>query len=445
MHSNSRPPFLPSFLLPICILEASVPLPKLSSGLAFNKTSTWFSKDAPTTPLHCLLDRPVPPLQFLDDLSKAVGQAWFDGCISIFDPRYNDGRDRLPLPALTLWKELGRVVKDQCVRKGSRDWVDEELRKPGLDGKIILSNAWLSDDHIDMMMTDLSARLAAEPELAQRVLIAPLAFSRTGLTELHFPIHIHGNHWIAGTVDFKQRLIGTVTRNTVAVNVFGEEVWEQKYAAAARVTTFIRLVRSGAIRRMAPTIPKAAIHLSNMDMPAEVSIAVALGDHNFPDLATFAALEPPKRSTRPTLADLMNPAPTKDEGSAGIVSSDISGDVSMDDCTLSGPTEGLEYTGDHGGIVSNTESELLVDQEPEGDEENTSAMDIDRPATFPASTAVDRRTLFGFFGATPKAKPEPATTKTGKRRLVRGSRRICGCGFPRGSQKAKESEWYWNQ
>jgi hypothetical protein len=104
---------------------------------------------------------------------------------------------------------------------------------------VLLSNAWLSDDHIDMMMADLSARVAADPELAQKILIAPLAFSQAvkdstakktyqrkdtpllaryedhikakGLSSLYFPVHIHGNHWIAGMIDFKQALIGTGT------------------------------------------------------------------------------------------------------------------------------------------------------------------------------------------------------------------------------------------
>lgn len=41
-----------------------------------------------------------------------------------------------------------------------------------------------------------------------------------------------------------------VCRSTIAANVFGEKTWEQKHAAGARATCFIRLVRSAAIREM---------------------------------------------------------------------------------------------------------------------------------------------------------------------------------------------------
>ena len=91
----------------------------------------------------------------------------------------------------------------------------------------LLSTAWLSDEHIDMMMEELSIQLtASDPDLAKRVIIAPLAFSakldsaalvkhdsysrknapllyryekqvkEEGVEILYFPIHVSGNHWI---------------------------------------------------------------------------------------------------------------------------------------------------------------------------------------------------------------------------------------------------------
>jgi hypothetical protein len=286
----------------------------------------------------------------------------------------------------------------------SREWTDQALQKSSLDGEdctaletarslldtlgwdtaihgpwttfdlsIILSNAWLLDDHIDMMMADLSARVAANSELATKILIAPLAFSQAikngvgknyqrkdtpllaryeehikqiGLIELHFPIHIHGNHWIAGVIDFKQNLIGTgtsdksrsnyihlpisgdsrvklgaaptkfikdlkrwlqkqfrknftyqgdslehgdqrdtsscaiVTRNTVAVNVFGEAVWEQERAADAQASCFVRLVRSAAIREMVSNIFFCVI-VSMTDLPpATCNPQITARDHS---------------------------------------------------------------------------------------------------------------------------------------------------------------------
>ncbi|KAJ7192803.1 hypothetical protein GGX14DRAFT_406017 [Mycena pura] len=242
--------------------------PKKSNALLFSDPASWFSTDAPTTTVECLLSRPIPPRAFLNDLTKAVGQAWFDGCMSIVDHRYNDGRDRVPLWALTWWKAMERMVDDQRMWRKSRDWLTTELGKPdlasedrealdtagslldtlGWDTKLgttwttfnlamVLGAAWLTDDHIDMMMADLSARVAAEPALVDKLLIAPLGFAmaitnaatsktynredstllaqyeehikNVGLAQLYFPVNVRANHWIAGLVNFKEGLIGT--------------------------------------------------------------------------------------------------------------------------------------------------------------------------------------------------------------------------------------------
>jgi hypothetical protein len=80
-----------------------------------------------------------------------------------------------------------------------------------------------------MLMTDLSARVAADPKLAKTVLLAPLAVSEAlkraitknytkedapllaryeahikkhGFKRLYFPNHINANHWSAGRIDF---------------------------------------------------------------------------------------------------------------------------------------------------------------------------------------------------------------------------------------------------
>ncbi|KAJ7865909.1 hypothetical protein B0H14DRAFT_3595961 [Mycena olivaceomarginata] len=503
-HTHSS--LIPEPNLPIAaFLELS--LPKTSSALVFSTVESWFSGDPPTTGAGCLLSRPVPPVQFLEDLSKAVGQAWVDGSISIIDPRYNDGRERFPLSALTLWKKLSRVLKDQKMWQQSRDWTDQALQKSvnqedkaalttarslldtlGWDTRIhgpwttlhlsvLLSNAWLSDDHIDMMMADLSARVAADPELAQKILIAPLAFSQAvkdsmakktyqrkdtpllaryedhikakGLSALYFPVHIHGNHWIAGMIDFKQALIGTgdsrvkfgtaphkfiqylkrwlkkqfrkdfvyqgdslehgdqrdssscavVARNTVAAGVFGEALWEQEHAAGARATCFIRLVRSAAIREMKPVIPPWQPQITE-ETPAEISVAVAIGDHNFPDLAVFA-LQPPTCQSRPTLADLMNPA------TETAFAETQSKDVPM----LA--TELGAYAGDHGDVFF--EGDLPADERAKADDGENSLMDIDDAVNVDVLPAA-RKDIFSFFGkGTPKTKPQPFKKKSGKR------------------------------
>jgi hypothetical protein len=41
----------------------------------------------------------------------------------------------------------------------------------------LLSTAWLSDEHINMMMEDLSNEIASDSKLSKKPIIAPLAFA----------------------------------------------------------------------------------------------------------------------------------------------------------------------------------------------------------------------------------------------------------------------------
>lgn len=52
------------------------------------------------------MDGPIPNDDFLDKLNDDTGQAWLDGARSIIDQRFNDGRDRLLLCAVTYWREM---------------------------------------------------------------------------------------------------------------------------------------------------------------------------------------------------------------------------------------------------------------------------------------------------------------------------------------------------
>jgi Ulp1 protease family, C-terminal catalytic domain len=92
---------------------------------------------------------------------------------------------------------------------------------------------WLNDDHIDMMMEELSKEVASNPSLTEKVIIAKLSFSWQVLNvnskytqknapllchyrkhikdndteELYFPIHVNTNHWIADHIHFKNQTI----------------------------------------------------------------------------------------------------------------------------------------------------------------------------------------------------------------------------------------------
>ena len=260
---------LPSPSLPVTqFLQLN--LPPQAAEIITTKPRTWFSNDEPCTEVTVLMTRPIPPKSLLVKLEKEINQAWFDGAKSVIDTRYNSSTDRLPLWVITLWKTMGQMVEMQSSWQRSSQWLDEEedktrdtptieaisqtresLMRLGWNIKLpysrqtrttielttFLSIKWLSDEHIDMMMEELSNEVTSDPELAKKVIIAPLAFSEklqsiaaakhttytrqnalllvryekhikdNGTDELYFPVHVRGNHWIAGLIDFKDGVI----------------------------------------------------------------------------------------------------------------------------------------------------------------------------------------------------------------------------------------------
>ncbi|KAJ7433925.1 hypothetical protein B0H11DRAFT_1758325 [Mycena galericulata] len=466
--------------LPIAEFVA-LELPEQSRAFVLTKPRAWYSPDLPTTDIACLMSRPIPPMDFLANLEKEAGQAWFDGCQSILDPRYNDGCDRFPLWVVTFWKDMGSLWRAQWTWQTSVGWVDGQLQKEdlaecdrealtvtkglfetmGWNTKIwgdwthldlakILSWQWLSDDHIDMLMTDLSSRVAADPELAKTVLVAPLAFSEAlkraanknytkedapllaryeahikkyGFKRLYFPNHINKNHWIAGRIDFDRKLIGTgqlifqrrsrppselitgtkrwaksqfggkdftyqgdsmdhgeqrdtsscgiITPNTIAADIFCDEIWEQEHAAGARANCFI--------------------HLAEFIM-ADVRV----------------------RQKGPALADLLNPTQTMPgPGSAE--------DCDMPDVATEQVVDGGDeatYTGDHGDVDNDEDAMDVEDEDATGVEDSSMLTEAGKEETIrDADTSVPtkppRTTLAGFFGvsAKPRVVPDGAKKK----------------------------------
>lgn len=88
-------------------------IPTLSSSMIMMKTSVWFSKDQPTTEPECMWKCTIVPESFLHCLECDFGQAWLDGAQSIVDPRFNEGRDRLPLWMLGFWRKMVGIIQDQ--------------------------------------------------------------------------------------------------------------------------------------------------------------------------------------------------------------------------------------------------------------------------------------------------------------------------------------------
>lgn len=58
-------------------------------------------------------------------LQNEAQKAWLDGCKSVSDPRYNDGRDRLPFYAITFWRQIRPHIEHQAKWKEASKWVTE--------------------------------------------------------------------------------------------------------------------------------------------------------------------------------------------------------------------------------------------------------------------------------------------------------------------------------
>ncbi|KAG6905164.1 hypothetical protein DXG01_004460, partial [Tephrocybe rancida] len=256
--------FFPNPALPVKQFIA-LALPMQSSEIISIKVKKWYSTQTPNASIDILLNRTIPPKTFLDDLADGFGQAWFDGAQSIVDPRYNNGIDHFPLWVVTLWRRLADVSKKQAVWRNSFEWLEDEIAltrdiptcetlraaqdlletlswntplqysrgiPKTFELALLLSSAWLSDEHINMIAQELSKEVLSIPEIAHRVIVAPLTFSAEilstakgksylprnapllcryvkhikdqGTEEIYFPLHIGGNHWITGFLNLKQ-------------------------------------------------------------------------------------------------------------------------------------------------------------------------------------------------------------------------------------------------
>jgi hypothetical protein len=96
-----------------------------------------------------------------------------------------------------------------------------------------LSTVWLRTTNVDIMMEDLANRVAADPDLADKVLVAPMTFSQAilgrkkgddgkhpllrryeheikdeGKESIIFPVNLGNLHWNTGEMDFNKKTIG---------------------------------------------------------------------------------------------------------------------------------------------------------------------------------------------------------------------------------------------
>ncbi|KAH6903462.1 hypothetical protein BKA70DRAFT_1110856 [Coprinopsis sp. MPI-PUGE-AT-0042] len=265
-------PWLPSALTSISGL-LQTELPEFDRRLNLVKVSAWFSKaNAVADPeaLSNIRNRPLPSGGILRQLREVSPQMWLDGCVSISDPRYNQGKDHIPLWFLTHWEQSTELKKQQDEWTASSKWLEgrrEAWRSD--DTKTVMLNSviaslgsirlgsqvhlplpsrekmparfiarflgerWMSSDNVDFMLGTLHSRTAAQ---AAKVLIVPTSFSSTivhcGSTKqwdskkeahqlvqferimeeeeielVYAPFNMNGNHWIAVRIDLRKNEI----------------------------------------------------------------------------------------------------------------------------------------------------------------------------------------------------------------------------------------------
>jgi hypothetical protein len=218
-----------------------------------------FSQLEPNIDLTCLATRPIPPVDWLGKLNMALGQAWFDGQRSIIDPRYKDSR--LPLWTIQFWKDMAEAVKKRVLWQASDEWIAKNMKdiavvKEGEVARevmgtlswgiplralgslttmetltILLSDRWLDDEIMDMLLANIAARTRTDPKLAH-IAVTPISFhlrlhdgykkrayGKAFVTELHrykayvskgktilyMSVNIGGSHWVPFCIDFKKR------------------------------------------------------------------------------------------------------------------------------------------------------------------------------------------------------------------------------------------------
>ena len=254
--------YLPSRHLSITDL-LNAELPAQSSALISITAANAFSTEEPNEDITCLKTRPVPPKEWLDQLEKEFGPAWFKGARSIVDPRYKSSH--LPLWVLTFWRETKGVIEKRSIWQSAEAW----LARWGKEGKeleeadrvremmssltwgqditalgagtskeslaVLLSNHWIDGGTIDMMMSQLATRVRCDPNLQKTTVVATLNlqmqinkacevgnFSRSSApllsrytelfkkkqrTRLFFPAHVNANHWVPFFIDFEKGTI----------------------------------------------------------------------------------------------------------------------------------------------------------------------------------------------------------------------------------------------
>ncbi|KAI0363681.1 hypothetical protein BV20DRAFT_957785 [Pilatotrama ljubarskyi] len=268
---------VPPDLLPTIFPDPSVPvsallkvaLPAQASLLSYERAEAAFTEELPTEDISTpsFRSRSIPPATYLAKLKDAFGQAWFDGARSIVDFRFK--YSRLPLYALSYWEEMARIISKQTAWQRAQEWVTQwasqyalvdlarqvqdvmerlawgaELRALGAATSVetlalLLSDQWLDDELIDMLVSNLAVRAEQDPGLSREIAVATLAFHHCllavagkperagskevlqryrarvldkGLKRLYFLANLNNEHWVAFLIDFAQGTISYASK-----------------------------------------------------------------------------------------------------------------------------------------------------------------------------------------------------------------------------------------
>ncbi|KAG2152842.1 hypothetical protein DEU56DRAFT_977227 [Suillus clintonianus] len=286
---------IPSHHLPVADF-LKISLPTRSPTIVAVKIKCWFSHDLPDRDFSYLNTRPIPSAEFLS--AWRTSEAWLAKALLMTGEAPDMTAHVQDMFLAVLWNSKGG---------GSTST---------LEFTHLLGMGWITDELIDSMMAHLAHRAHAQSH-GRRILIenSRLAEVIKGLTisgnmhpllskcqekiiTLHyelllFPVHVHGNHWVAVAVDFNKKNIaigdslrgqipppdefarqvqqwllrvfnahfsinnegltcasqndtyscGVVSTNAIAHTVFGDELWQPKAKSVARATWFVILAR----------------------------------------------------------------------------------------------------------------------------------------------------------------------------------------------------------
>ncbi|KAI0071747.1 hypothetical protein K474DRAFT_1733076 [Panus rudis PR-1116 ss-1] len=276
---------VPSCLSPrtICSPDMSVAafisytnLPAQDKVLVFNNVETYFTPQPPNVNATNLLSQPIPSQALVKRLMEHVGQALLDGAQSVRYPP--TAKVHFPIWILQYWMEIDRILEIQRRWRDCAAWLSQkrpydpatehvfehaserlQMLSWNADTRALgtvattsifaslLSDDWLSDSHIDMMVAHLQKRLqlsrvdhtrieslafsyallfVSAPEEYDRPsphYLQPIeaAVAKDKFLQLYFPAFVdEAKHWIAIKIDFYRKHIHFTTGDSLYSKVY---------------------------------------------------------------------------------------------------------------------------------------------------------------------------------------------------------------------------------